>query len=46
MSALANVFSPSPSGVGLGWGLFEVKYSGTIEPTSPTPYPSPKGEGL
>src|SRR4051794_8865282 len=33
--------SPSPSGEGLGWGLF----SGPVDRTSPTPGPSPEGEG-
>lgn len=35
--------SPSPLGEGLGWGLAA---SDALGETSPTPYPSPEGEGL
>jgi len=38
--------SPSPSGEGLGWGMSSGATSPRIFPTSPTPYPSPEGEGL
>ena len=36
-------YSPSPSGEGLGWGSAP---DGGLFENSPTPYPSPEGEGL
>ncbi|HEX8511476.1 MAG TPA: DNA mismatch repair endonuclease MutL [Allosphingosinicella sp.] len=38
--------SPSPSGEGLGWGMYSSPTRGLFTRTAPTPNPSPEGEGL
>jgi hypothetical protein len=46
MSGVTQRISPSPSGEGLGWGLFHPEGAAPFIYTSPTPNPSPEGEGL
>jgi hypothetical protein len=46
MSWRIQRINPLPSGEGLGWGLFQPAGDGACIYTSPTPNPSPEGEGL
>jgi hypothetical protein len=43
MIRVEHIYSPSPSGEGLGWGRL---HKWGCLPRCPTPIPSPEGEGL
>src|SRR3954451_18491954 len=44
--AVAARLSPFPSGEGLEWGSQPFAHAAPVSPDSPTPIPSPEGEGL
>jgi hypothetical protein len=46
MTGRMQDLSPSPSGEGLGWGLFQSAGAAASIYTFPTHNPSPEGEGL